>query len=148
MGFLDIIDKSLMIVPLTSSDREGIVSDLVDRYAEERNLSGERRDEIVEAVLQRESLGSTAMERGIAIPHVKMKGIESPSVVIGISRLPIDFGGAEKSSIFFLVLSGEDNPSEFIQILSSITRFCSSDLNVRMLKSARNADEVKQIFFD
>lgn len=148
MGLLDIIEKELIIVPLTATDRNGIIESLVDRYASSRNLSDERRREIVAAVLERESMGSTAMERGIAIPHVKLAGMESPSVVIGVSRLPVDFGGAEKSSIFFLVLAGDDNPSEFIQILASITRLCSSDMMVRMIKNARNADEVHQLFFD
>ncbi len=148
MGLLDIIEKELIIVPLTATDKNGIIGSLVDRYAESKGLSKERSEEIVSAVLDRESMGSTAMERGIAIPHVKLPGIEKPSVVIGVSRLPVDFGGAEKSSIFFLVLSGDENPSEFIQILASITRLCSSDLMVRMIKSARNADEVHQLFFD
>lgn len=148
MGLLDIIEKELIIVPLTATDKNGIIESLVDRYAESKGLSKERSEEIVSAVLDRESMGSTAMERGIAIPHVKLPGIEKPSVVIGVSRLPVDFGGAEKSSIFFLVLSGDQNPSEFIQILASITRLCSSDLMVRMIKSARNADDVHQLFFD
>ena len=102
------------------------------------------------AILDRESQGSTAVGNGIAIPHARIKGIEKSAVIIGISRLPIDFGGADgkDSRIFFLVLAPSDNPSEHIQILASIAKVCSSDIFVRMLQSSKTKDDVYTLFFD
>lgn len=148
MTLLDLIDKNMIIVPLSSSKGEDIVRDLVERFCEVEKLDGAKCDEITKAVLEREKLGSTAMEKGIAIPHAKIPGLQKSAVAIGISRIPVDFGGEEKSRIFFLVLGNGENPSEHIQILSSIAKLCSSDVFVRMLQSSRTADDVYQLFFD
>ena len=88
------------------------------------------------------------VEKGIAIPHARIKGLDEVAVVIGISRLPIDFGGEEKTRVFFLVLAPDERPQEHIQTLSSIARLCMSDVFVRMLTNARTPDEVYQLFFD
>lgn len=148
MGLPDIIKKELIIVPMTSTDKESVIEDLVARYAEYASLDENAEAEIREAIMARESLGSTAMGKGIAIPHCKIEGVKNPVVVIGISRLPIDFGGEEKSNIFFLVIASNENPTEHIQILASFARICSSDVFVRLLSSAKTPADVYQLFLD
>ena len=148
MGLLEIIDKDLIINPLTSVKREDIIRDLVGAYCDKESLDEDQREAIVRAVIDRELIASTAMEKGIAIPHAKIPFLKKSAIVIGVSRIPVDFGGSDKSSIFFLVLASQENPTEHVQLLSSIARLCSSDVFVRMLASSRSADEVYQLFFD
>ena len=148
MGLAETIKKELIINPLTSANRDSIIRDLVSRYASVSGISSDKAEEIVNSVREREILGSTAMEKGIAIPHARIKGLDEVAVVIGISRLPIDFGGEEKTRVFFLVLAPDERPQEHIQTLSSIARLCMSDVFVRMLTNARTPDEVYQLFFD
>lgn len=148
MGLPEIIKKELIIVPMTSSDKEGVIKDLVARYAEYAGIDEKREAEIYDGIMAREALGSTAMGKGIAIPHCKIEGVKSPVVVIGISRLPIDFGGEEKSQIFFLVIASSENPTEHIQVLASIARVCSSDVFVRLLSAAKTPADVYQLFLD
>ena len=148
MTFLEAIDKDLIKVPMTARNGKEAVEELVSLYAAKHGLLPADTEDIITHVLDREKLGSTAMENGIAIPHAKIEGLKSASVVIGVSRLPIDFGGAKPSSIFFLVLAPQENPAEHIQILSSIAKVCSSDLFVRMLSSSKTKEDVYQLFFD
>ena len=148
MGLLDIVKKDLIINPLKSASRNEIISDMVDLFADSRKLTESERDAVKKAVLDREALGSTAMDKGLAIPHAKIPFLKESALVIGISRIPVDFGGSEKSSIFFLVLASEENPAEHVQLLASIARLCSSDVFVRMLASSKSADDVYQLFFD
>ncbi len=150
MALLDIINKNLIKVPLSSLDKNGIIEELVSLYADEKGISDDKKMEIISKVEEREMLGSTAMENGIAIPHAKIDGIDSVSVVIGISRLPVQFGAEDGkgTSIFFLVLASPDNPSEHIQILSSIAKACSSTLFLRMLQSSKTKEDVYNLFFE
>ena len=148
MGLLDIVKKDLIINPLKSTSRNEIISDMVDLFADNRKLTDSEREAVKKAVLDREALGSTAMEKGIAIPHAKIPFLKESALVIGISRIPVDFGGSEKSSIFFLVLASEEKPAEHVQLLASIARPCSSDVFVRMLATSKSADDVYQLFFD
>lgn len=148
MGLVDIVRKDMIIVPLTSSTREAVIHDLVGCYCRGAGLGAQAESQIEKAVLDREAVASTAMEKGIAIPHAKIPFLKESALVIGISRLPVDFGGAEKTNIFFLVLANGENPTEHIQILSSVAKLCSSDVFVRMLASSKSADDVYQLFFD
>ncbi len=148
MAFLEAIDKDLIKVPMTARNGKEAVEELVALYGSKNGLLPSETNEIVSAIMERERLGSTAMENGIAIPHAKIEGLKNASVMIGISRLGIDFGGSDASSIFFLVLAPAENPAEHIQILSSIAKVCSSDLFVRMLRSSKTKDDVYQLFFE
>lgn len=147
MTLLEIVNKDLIINPLKSTDRKQIISSMVGLFCEKKGLEG-HEDEIVKAILDREALGSTAMGKGIAIPHAKLPFLKEIGLVVGVSRLPVDFGGDEKSSVFFLVLASEENPGEHIQILSSIAKLCSSDVFVRLLAASKSPAETYQLFFD
>lgn len=150
MALLDSIKKNLIKVPLSSKDKEGVIDELVSLYAEEEGLTEDRKKDIIATVEEREMLGSTAMENGIAIPHAKISGLDKVSVVIGITRLPVQFGAPDGkgTSVFFLVLAPPENPSEHIQILSSIAKACSSQLFMRMLLSSKTSDDVYNLFFE
>ena len=148
MALLDAIKKNLIKVPLVSTDKDGIIEELATLYASEEGLSEDKRKEIISTIEEREMLGSTAMENGIAIPHARFSDIKKNAVMIGVSRLPVAFGGKEGTRIFFLVLASDDNPSEHIQLLSSIAKVASSQLFVRMLLSSKNADDVYRLFFE
>ena len=150
MALLEAIRKDLIKVPLSSMDRDGVLSELVSLYADVKGLPEGKKKEILSSVEAREMLGSTAMENGIAIPHAKVDGLDEASVVIGITRLPVAFGAPDGkgTSVFFLVLAPSDNPSEHIQILSSIAKACSSQLFMRMLLSSKTKDDVYNLFFE
>jgi len=107
MNVLDVLDKDLVKVPLLSSDKKGIIVELVDTLVKAKGYSAAQGEQILDAVLARESLGSTGIGGGIAIPHAKIDVIEEVTMVLGISRESIDFDSpdGEMSRIFFLVLA-------------------------------------------
>lgn len=142
------LKKELIIVPLTSSSKEGVIKDLVKKYSSYKGLDRLFEQKVYDKIMEREALGSTAMEKGIAIPHCKLPDLDEIALVIGLSRIGVDFGGKEKSKIFFLMLAPENQPSAHIQILSSIAKVCSSDIFIRMLSSAKSADDVYNLFFE
>lgn len=150
MALLDAISKDMIKVPLSSTDRDGVIGELVSLFSEVKGLSEDRRKEIEDLVASRERLGSTAMENGIAIPHAKVDGLDRAYVLIGIPRLPVPFGDPEGKGtrVFFLVLAPSDNPTEHIQILASIAKACSSQLFMRMLLSSKTKDDVYNLFFE
>lgn len=150
MALLDSIRKDMIKVPLTSSTRFGVLEELVSIYADAEGVEEDKKKEIIALLEEREALGSTAMENGIAIPHAKVPDLNKVYVVIGISEKPIEFGAADGKGtcIFFLVLASPDSPSEHVQILSSIAKACSSSTFVKMLRSSRSKDDVYSLFFE
>ncbi|MFA6844578.1 MAG: PTS sugar transporter subunit IIA [Sphaerochaetaceae bacterium] len=150
MNIVDVIDKDLIKVPLTSTDKMGIITELVDFLSEAKHYSEQQRSTVLSAVLKREGLGSTGIGKGICIPHAKTASIKEIRLVIGISRTPVDFASpdGEKSRIFFLVLAPETEASAHVELLASIARTCSSSLFRRLLEQAQDKEEVYRLFLD
>ena len=150
MNLLDVLDKDLVKVPLTASDKQGIITELVEVVAKAKGYSTQEFEDILEAVLNRESLGSTGIGSGIAIPHAKTKVIKKVMMVVGISRFPVDFASPDglKSRIFFMVLAPPSAASAHVELLASIARTCTSNVFRRMLEQAKDKDEVIRLFME
>lgn len=148
MTLLDLLDKNLMKVPLLSSNKLDLIDELLNIYKEASGSDENSISSIRKAVLDREMQGSTAMENGIAIPHAKISGLKKAAVVVGVSRLGIDFGGDEKCKVFFLVIAPGDKPSEHIQLLASIAKLCTSPMLSRLMQGAKSKEELYQLLMD
>lgn len=148
MTLLDILDKDLIKVPLLSTNKIDLVNELLEVYRAKNDIPYDSFNTLKNAILEREVQAPTAMENGIAIPHAKIPGLEKAAVIIGVSRLGIDFGADEKSKVFFMVLAPTDKPSEHIQLLASIAKLCSSPVLSRMLQGVKTKDELYQLLMD
>ena len=146
MKIVDLLKVESIDLKAKPQDKAAALEHLITLMERGGNIAD--KEEYKACVLRREEEGSTGIGEGIAIPHAKLSSIKKSVVVIGVSRLGIDFGSDEPCKVFFLVLAPEDNPTEHIQLLSSIAKVCSSSLYARMLKSAKNSDDVYQLFFD
>jgi mannitol/fructose-specific phosphotransferase system IIA component (Ntr-type) len=81
-------------------------------------------DEVVEALIEREDLGSTSVGDGFAIPHCKTQGLRQIAVALAKLRNGVDFGGTghDPVQVLFVVLSPPDQPAAHLQVLSQIAR--------------------------
>ncbi len=79
-------------------------------------------EEITDAVLDREKLGSTGIGEGIAIPHGRLKRLKDFNVSFGRSIKGIDFDSIDHqpTHLFFLVMAPENSPVNNLKILSRI----------------------------
>jgi mannitol/fructose-specific phosphotransferase system IIA component (Ntr-type) len=105
-------------------------------------------DEVVEALAERESLGSTSVGDGFAIPHCKTQGLRQ--IAIGLARLVdgVDFGGSghDPVRVLFVVLSPPDQPAAHLQVLSQIARVLKRrELRSDLLSASDAAEAVDAI---
>lgn len=80
--------------------------------------------EVVNIIIEREKLGSTGIGEGIAIPHGKMKDIDSILCAFGKSKGGIDFDAVDRKPvhIIFLLLAPEGSASLHLKMLSRISK--------------------------
>lgn len=148
MNLGDVLHKDLVKVPLTGVTKNQVIEELVDLLVTRRQLPN--RDEILQAVMDREHLGSTGLVDGIAIPHAKTDAVSEVFVVVGVSGVPVPFESqdGEDCSYFFLVLAPSDHASAHIEILSAIARTTASSSFKRILKAVKSPDELYELFID
>ncbi len=100
----------------------------------------------VGAVVERESLASTAMEGGVAFLHTRAKDkgkIARPFVVVGRSWEGIPFGAADgnKTHLFFLL--GLKYDKLHLPILGRLARALRNPATIAKLRSLSSPDQVR-----
>ena len=90
--------EELMLVDLGPVSREEAISALAGAMEEHRFIAN--ADNLVTAALERESVLSTAIDGGIAFPHVR--GVEGGGLCLamGVSREGIDWDGQKVNLVF------------------------------------------------
>ena len=96
---------SLMIPRLAASDREGTIQELASKVQAEGFV--DNAEKMIEQALAREAIVSTAIDHGIAFPHVR--GVEGGglTLALGLSSKGIRFGDDAKALtriVFFVVI--------------------------------------------
>ena len=97
--------SSLMIPRLASTTREEAIRELAAKMQEASFVDDAGK--LVEAALKREAIVSTALDHGLAFPHVR--GVEGGGLTLGLGISPkgIKFDGHDKGLtkiIFFMVI--------------------------------------------
>lgn len=105
MALIDLIKRELIKVPLTATDKQGVITELIDLLDEAGVLLN--REDALGAIQQREALGSTGLEKGIAIPHAKTEAVKSITLALGISPGGVDYQALDgkPSTMFFCILA-------------------------------------------
>ena len=105
-------------------------------------------DRVVDALVEREELGSTSVGEGFAIPHCKTQGLAQIAIALARFRDGIEFGGTGHDPVrfVFVVLSPPDQPAAHLQVLSQIARVLKRrELRSELLTAADASEVVRAI---
>ena len=124
MKLLDFLSKKSVVVELKSTKKEDILKELVDLLINAGELDRSSRSKVIDALLERESLGSTAIGQGIAIPHAKTDSVSKLVGAFALSKKGVDFDSldGEPVYIFFLLLAAQDSAGPHLKALARISR--------------------------
>lgn len=97
-------------------------------------------------VLQRESEASTAIGRGLAVPHALVPGLEQSVVALARLRTPVNLGAPDGRPVHFVVLllSPEQASEVHLELLVAAARLFSDDDVVAGLIFARTDADVRR----
>ncbi len=141
MKIQQLIDSTRVTLGLEARELMPALEEIARHIAPAVGLEWSR---IVDALAERERLGSTSVGGGFAIPHCKIDGLDTIWVSVARFADGIDFGGAdgEEERFLFVVLSPADQASLHLQVLSQIARLLKRADCRRDLLEARNVDAV------
>lgn len=144
MKILDVLPKEAIIVDLQSTDKKGVIEELVTPIVD---LTGVNHDELVRVLMERERLGSTGIGGGIGIPHGKLKSLESLVLGFGLSRKGVDFESMDgrPTYIFFLLLTPENSTGLHLKVLARISKLLKNDLFKDRLLAAATREDIQAI---
>jgi len=147
MKFADFVKNDAIQSDLQSAEKEAVIRELVGGLVKAGQLTASEEENIVQAVLKREELGSTGIGRGIAVPHTKHPSVTEPIGTVGVSHSGVDFSSldGEPVNLFFMLISPLDKPSEHLQALENNSKQLQDETFCRFLKQAKTSKDVKQV---
>ncbi len=101
-------------------------------------------DAFARAVRERETVMSTGIGCGVAIPHVRIDGVAKPTVGIGISRAGIEFNTLDNKPVNIVVLFAMPTGSqkEYLGLLAQVMTAMKETGFREELGACQTADEV------
>ena len=147
MKFSDFVKTKSIKANIESNDKEAVIRELIGGLVAAGELKEGEQENIVQAVLKREELGSTGIGRGIAVPHTKHASVDNPVGTVGVSPDGVDFMSldGEPVNLFFLLISPPDKQSEHLKALENISKQLQDETFCRFLKQSKTAKDVEQI---
>lgn len=145
MKILDILPPASLIADLKGTSKLEVLDELACVLAASHPQIG--KDRLVEVLLEREKLGSTAIGEGIAIPHGKMPRLPGVVAAFGRSGPGVDFQSLDGglTQLFFLLVAPEDASGAHLKALARVSRLLRDKEFRRKLLEAENAEQIYAI---
>ena len=104
---------------------------------------------LLEYLIKREKLGSTAVGNGIAIPHANVDNIDRPYVFVCTLFDGLDFNATDDIpvDIIFLLIAPNNNNSEHLQALALISRLLRNKELTTKLRGCKNTESALAVIF-
>jgi len=147
MKFEDFVCFEATIPEFQTSDRDGVIGELVSSLDKAGKLGKSNAKAITRAVIKRENEASTGMGKGVAVPHVKHKAVKNVVVAIGQSGAGIDFSALDKQPVYtvILLISPANEPDKHLQAMENIFRNLQYEKFRRFLRQCRTAEQIEDL---
>ncbi|MEZ0267257.1 MAG: PTS sugar transporter subunit IIA [Phycisphaerae bacterium] len=144
MKLSDFIVSEAIIPSLASTDRDGVLRDLVSSLADAGALPRDAVDEVVAALVKREQNGSTGFGKGVAVPHVKHPKVKKMAGTVGRSEAGVDFAALDHQPVYsvVLLLSPENAPQQHLQAMNIIFSNLQKDMFRRFLRQSATREAI------
>jgi PTS system nitrogen regulatory IIA component len=120
MKIEDLLSPEDAVVDLRAPDKAGLIQDLAARAALSLGLD---KGMIAQELTKRESLGSTGVGAGIAMPHARLQAVQKPFGLLARLKKPIDFDAIDGRPVDLIVLLLMPAvASEHLNALASVAR--------------------------
>ena len=141
MKVVDILNPECVLADVSGATKRDILTMLSRPVAETCGVS---LDEPLSTLLNRESMGSTGIGEGIAIPHGKIRGLKSIAACVGRSSkgLAFDALDAKPCHIFFLLATPGDSAAGHLKALARASMLLENQAVKESVLAAGSAMEI------
>ena len=142
MKLTEILVGDACLIDLKARTKKEAVRELAEALA--NSVEGLDGPELIQLLLERERLGSTAMGDGIAIPHARIESLDRLLAGFGRSREGVDFDSLDgkPTHIFFLLVAPGREGSAHLLTLARLSRFLTNPAFRDKLQHLEAAEEL------
>lgn len=147
MKIKDFLCPDAISSDLKAKDKEEIIDELVSLLISSGSIQKKHKQKVVEIILAREALGSTAIGQGIAIPHGKSDSVTDMVAGLGVSKKGVNFDSldGEPAHIFFILIAPLDSAGPHLKALARVSRLLKDKYFRESLKSAKDQKDILEL---
>ena len=144
MKLRDILTTNGILIDFKPADKRDALTQMASFMASIYDLKSP--EGIAAKIIERESVISTGIGFGIAIPHARIEGIDRLYMIAARTATGVEYDALDEQPVFlvFMMISPTNTASDHSRILSSLSRIMSYEDVRNNLLAAPNA----QAFLD
>ena len=148
MKITDILKKEYIIDSLVSVDKASTLEEL-SNFLKSKGLVFVKEN-LLNALMERERLGSTGIGENVAIPHAKISEIDQIVTIFARSIKGVEFDSLDKKPVHFiyLVLAPEKSSGQHLKVLARVSRLLKNKSLREAIMSATEANQIYSIIAD
>lgn len=121
MTFLELLSPQAVKVVAAASSKKRLMHDIAELAETAYGLTAPR---VVEALMERESLGPTGVGHGVALPHARLHGVDEVRGVFILLEKPVEFESVDRQpvDVILALFAPEDAGVEHLKALALVSR--------------------------
>lgn len=141
MEISELIGLSAVVPSLNVTSKKQALQEIAKRTAE---LSKQPQKNVLEALREREQLGTTSVGRGVAIPHGKLPDLDRVYGLFVRLENPINFDGIDGQPVdlLFALLAPATAGADHLRALAQVSRLLRDHKACGKIRSAGGAEEL------
>lgn len=142
----ELITKDSILLEESCNSKIQTINHLVDLLCQKCGIKN--RNAVLNAIIRREEAGSTAIGRGVAVPHARTNAVESVSAAFAKINKGADFNALDGKPVYFifLLISPKTDGGMYLRILASISKLLKKTSVREKLFNAKTPEEVIDAF--
>jgi fructose-specific phosphotransferase system IIA component len=137
------LSEKLFLSNLKAKNKDQVLKELIDLYVAEKIIRN--REIVLKMLKQRETLGSTGLGKGVAIPHGRTTAAPEVLIAFGKSERGIDFDAIDKKHVhlFFMIIAPpNDKENTYLPVLGSLVTKLNSASKRKKLRKVTSFEEL------
>ena len=142
----EFISKDRIVIFEKGSEKKEILNKMAEMISKSDNV--ENKAKFIKDIWERESIMSTGIGLGIAIPHARSKYIKDIVISIGIAKESIEYDALDGKPVDFIVMiaANESQQKEYLRVLAKVALILKSKKKREKLLKANNVDDIYEVF--
>ena len=141
MKITDFLSAETIGPALASRDKNAALEEMAGGLATCYHLD---KKKVLDVLLERERISTTAIGEGVAIPHGKLAGVERVLGVFARSVEGVDFASLDgaPTHLFFVLIAPENAAADHLKALARISRLLKDESFRRRLMQGQSNQEL------
>lgn len=141
INFSNLLNADCVFLDLAGESRQAVLRQLSEVLGDAAGIDART---VLEAVIERERLGSTAIGDGVSIPHIRCEGLSEPIGAFARLATPVDFDALDgrHCDLVFMLLAPECEGSAHLRALAQISRGFRQGEFREAVRAAKTNDEI------